>query len=268
MKVTCDLCGSKFEFNPNNSCCPSCGFHYHIDGEAQRSFDGFSANHNTHTISNSSSSNNGFVKEQMRQEKVKPLKIGKIIFVLIIIGIILLAIIISKGTNIYEYSKESETPFANNSQFIAKIPTNHSIWETIYLNCGTLRINEVKIESSDTWSVMEGYSLVSVKYSYEHNDDYDDYAFECIELLLTTKSGNYIKPAPTYAIEEDSNLDNVTWEEDGYTLCEDVFLNNGIMFYVVKTDDLSGLYITETDGDGNFIDAYNIIDLEDFVIIE
>ena len=36
MKVSCQLCGKKFDLEANNYRCPECASHYHVDGEARK----------------------------------------------------------------------------------------------------------------------------------------------------------------------------------------------------------------------------------------
>lgn len=340
MKVKCALCGTKFNLEANNSICPNCAFHYHVDGESQRSFYGQKDSYQSlaKRVLSSSSSEPGFVQEKMRQEKIedfiddmqhkyekhsqstsydmhkdikeashhdnpfsKPAFKGsyannsntvnvsrmlnvrtnntahtskttgsslkKILLFLIASSIILFIVIFILAVTLVDATPQQEETSINDYVFEEDTPTYGPVHDSIGFDCGIMTIDEMAIESDEVWDEIEGYKLISLKYTFQSFDSYNDSA-ECIDLYLVTHSGEYLIPVQRYALDEDTSLDIYSDIDGVYTVCDDIYYEQGVMYFAVKEEDVASIFINEYDDNGEFIESYNITNVEEFIVEE
>lgn len=339
MKVKCALCGTKFDLERNNSICPNCAYHHHVDGESQRSFEGYTNNYSVHTGSEYKASYSGdsFAKQQMRQEKLEDFvedmkyyyekntqatsydmhkeikaatkqanykntysnmagtqnvsalmstykknnslynqqnnkntskKSGKLLIGMILTAVIMGVAIFIIALSFIENKSVKEESVVNEYEFIEDTPTYGSINKNIGFDCGIFEIEEMEIVSDEVWNALEGHELVSMKYSFQPRGIYSSDAATYIDVFIVTHSGYYIEPVNTYVLEDDSSID-IYEEVDGqYTVCNDIYYEQGVMYYAVKKGDVASIYIKEYDENGKIIETYNITNVEEFIVEE
>ena len=332
MKVKCALCGTKFDLERNNSICPNCAYHYHVDGESQRSFEGYTNNYSVNSGSEykASYSEDSFAKQQRRQEKLKDLiddmkysyekntrstsydmhkeikaatkiekpfintnynatlnayrknvsqsgnainknlskKLNKLLVGMILIAVTIGVAIFMLAIDYIENTKNKEESVVNEYEFIEDTPTYGPVHKNIGFDCGIFEIEEMEIVSDDVWNTLEGYELVSMKYTFQPYGSYASDAAPCIDIFIVTHSGHYITPVQTYTLEDDSTIDIYEKVDGTYTVCNDIYYEEGVMYYAVKKGDVASIFIKEYDENGKFIESYNITNVEEFITEE
>ncbi|BBF43073.1 hypothetical protein lbkm_1759 [Lachnospiraceae bacterium KM106-2] len=108
-----------------------------------------------------------------------------------------------------------------------------------------VQITGAKVDDDKDLIVQDGFEMVAVSYQVTYqNQATDDYFRNEIymEPYLITKSGEYLQPVSANDIEEGKGYDYDQSSKAGVS--ETFEYNKGVIYYLVKKDDVKGMWIS------------------------
>ena len=283
MKVKCQLCGTKFDLEKNNSVCPECACHYHVDGESERSFsssyehdeiqDAYDNSirgmhddddnefgeeqddilHNIKSAETGSFSPHYTVNEDNTSfTKVKQVRsrsgIRNAIMGMEILAIVFLILLPFVG----KYASNMKLENQRVDEEI--IEETQSMFSGIDIGNHIITFTGLYEETDYNWELPDGYEVIVMAYHMEEKEfdpDFTRYDTSClIEAYIITKEGKYIAPLESYNVKEligDETVD--TFE---MSISDEFIYEDGIMFFVIKKGDYDSVMFNLYTGDSEY----------------
>lgn len=263
MKVTCQLCGTKFEQEVNRSICPECGAYYREDSEPR-----IYAEDNTHaelrdvydsnsdnTIYSEEKYNHSEIHEKYDQNSVhtmysnnencganfgekldlgsKPRKsINKVKVAIIAVEILaIIFCLLLPFMGVHSSKKKLE------EQRITKMPTvvPTFIDNKIQVGAYSIQVKDYYIDNSAYWNLPENYVVYAVSYKIQHDGTKYSSLYNSVKVYLETVDGMTISPLESYDAKEFMTQDRYETMKDktvGY-----IKNDGGILYFVLREDE-------------------------------
>lgn len=277
MKVRCRGCNKRFDYELHSGLCPKCGEYYRLEEErsadweddfnvqmTQEDYEEKYESHDEYELEDYDDESYGQEEERPVQAVYKVYKsIGRhgrgyyivtAVLVLIIILVAIVPLVFLKRENNDGYQSMTVEEFVEPKQCqVGEAFFYEGIQDTYQIS-----ITGASVDNDSALAVPEGYEMVVV--SYHISADNEDGAAEdtkdgmqssyydiYMKPYLITKSGSYLKPMSEYDVRDAKGLDYNQMDEMG--LSEDFCFEDGVIYYLVKTDDTAGMWIGSYDFD-------------------
>lgn len=244
MKVTCQLCGTKFEIKKNDYRCPECAAYYHVEGMPE-TYAKESTNQESQYNINQSDHSCGalFDKNKLAKAEKKGIT-GKVVLVIEIIILIMLVVLpfigLRAGKERREQQRTKETVAVENI----------SIENELVIGNTTIDLGQVKTVDTTGWNIPKGYQVIELK--YETDTDYGkgatgNDAYYLAEIYLKTTEGIYISALNSYDVQE---LSGLSYDEvHDLQIINGFGYNEGTLYFLIRQDTFETFFIQEYEGD-------------------
>lgn len=195
-------------------------------------------------------------------------KLNKALAVIVAIAVILFVVIIIMSIVMTESLSGDDETVVNEYEYVEKEPTLGQVTDSIGFDCGIFEIEDMSYESEEFWNEVEGYCLLSMKFSFQAFGNYEGMIYESVDVYVVTNDGQYIEPVSTYSLRDTVSIDTYELVDGKYNVCDDVYYNEGVMYFAVKPEDVASVFINEYDESGNLVESYNLISVEKYLTEE
>lgn len=275
MKVTCQLCGTKFELENNDNRCPECAAYYHVDGmprnyakesthqELKQVYDNNSNNtiyseeayshatlhqrnhmesqHNMYKSSDSCGATFDYGSSGKAKRKSVA---GRVVLIIEIIILVVLVTLPFIGLHAGEERRNQQrTPEIVNVE-------NISMEEELVIGNTTVDFGQVSVVDTSHWNMPKGYQIIEL--TYETDTDYGksstgNDAYYLAEIYLKTTEGAYISALSSYDVQE---LSGLSYDEVyDMQIINSFGYDEGILYFLIRQDTLDSFLIQEYEGD-------------------
>lgn len=262
MKVTCQLCGTKFEQEVNRSICPECGAYYYVDGEV-RIYDEDNTHSELKEAYDFNSDNTNYSKEKYSHSEIherydqnsvhtmysnnencganfgekldavkktrKPInKVNAAIIAVEILAIIFCLLLPFMGMQTSKKKLEAQR-ITESSTVVPKF-----IDDKIQVGAYSIQVKDYYIDNSAYWNLPENYVVYAVSYKTQHEGTEYTSLYNSAQVYLETTDGIDISPLESYEAKRLMAQDR--YEVMGNKVASYIKNDGGILYFVLKKD--------------------------------
>lgn len=264
MKIRCKCCNKRFDYEMHSGICPKCGEYYRTeepetDAAKMEEWRGFPQPQEKREEKEPEKIHRDFTeKSGKRKRRSKVYYMVTAILLLVIVLSALVPIIGVKEKQKQQYEEMSVQQLPEAVQCSVGESFTYEGEEDTY----DISITGAVVDNNTGLSIPEGYEAVAVSYSIFPQSEKNSVAQEELEEIeeenwqifdihmtcyLMTKSGAILMPVREYKLREAKGLDYEQERKLGMeeTLC----YRQGLIYYLVKKDDVAGLWVGSFDYD-------------------
>lgn len=230
MKVSCQLCGTKFDLELNHNICPECAAYYRV--EEVSGVNDSSAHTELKDAYDTNSNNTIYNEEKPKVDKKtgKPLSTTKKVIIGLEI-IVLIFCIIWPFVGIHTSKKKLE------SQRITEKPTVvlKILDEKIQVGDYSVQISDYYIDKEAYWELPDNYVVYAVSYKTKHQGSSYISLYRAVQVYMETSDGRTISPLESYDVKEymvNDRYETMEKKVGGY-----IKNDGGILYFVVKENE-------------------------------
>lgn len=262
MKIRCKECGKRFDDELYNGVCPKCGYYIYmfvpetsenenceIEGSHIHVESGYTATYRQEDLYTESYSE-GEARDYISPERKKP---SAAAVTKILVALIFLVGIVSMGLAMVSQKQVHEAMTVKEEIPVKTQQTDEPITYMAKSNRYDIYIDLIKVDKNPIYEIPEEYELISISYRIARtflggdSSDYDRFFEISMKPYLETKDGKYLEALSLYDLEKllKTNYDRTT----EVAVASSFRHQKGKLFYLVKKQDIRGLYIVSADYD-------------------
>ncbi len=249
MKVTCQLCGTRYEYEINRGRCPECAALYQNTdntGFSEEEFDHSQLHksydeNSVHTMYSSNQECGASFEEKPVSEKKRRTKIRnnvspvkRVIVALEIVATVFFVVLPFIG--MYNSKKKlEELRITEKPTVVPKM-----IDESVVVGSYTIQVKDYYIDKSSYWNLPDNYVVYAVSYKTTHQGNTYTSLYSGVQVYLETSDGMTISPLGSYDAKEFMTGDR--YETMERNIADYIKSDGGILYFVLKeNEDIYGL---------------------------
>ena len=260
MKIRCKECGKRFDDELYNGVCPKCGYYIYmavpetsenenceIEGSHIHVESGYTATYRQEDLYTESYSE-GEARAYAQPERKKP---SAAAVTKILVASIILVGIVSMGLAMVSQKRAHEAMTVKEEISVKTQQADEPITYMAKSNRYDIYIDLVKVDKNPIYEIPEEYELISISYRIARTflggdgSDYDSFFEISMKPYLETKDGKYLEALSLYKLERLLKTDYDRTTE--VAVANSFRHQKGKLFYLVKKQDIRGLYIVSAD---------------------